>query len=318
MRHAVWNTAQTQGVRHAQEDMVLVRSGDPTSAERHPVAVVCDGIGGHGHGDTAAVTAANAFLTMYETATRGGEAIATALRKGVDAANDAIRDTIRKNRQLTNMGTTLSAAAVTASGVEWINVGDSPIYVYKARTERLEEIGIRHNLPGAANRLISAVTGTEIAEMSASPRPLALDPGDIVLVASDGINTLKTDAIEQACVRESKKSEHMLGALLEELIVETADKSQDNATFATLLATRALPRRRAANARFAGRRVNGKAKVTIENKPLDWWRSLKLYNHSPTGPEWGDYIRKCRHWRRAGGGGLPARRRAIPRRPGRG
>lgn len=36
-----------------------------------------------------------------------------------------------------------------------------------------------------------------------------------------------------------------------------------------------------------GERRNGEVRVTIGGKLLDWWLSLAVRNHSPTGPEWG-------------------------------
>ena len=187
MKNARWRTNSIQGSRERNEDAVKSRGGS-TSSPRTPPG------GGRlrrHRGDTGTATwpprrAAEAFLFGYADAAGKGTPVAECLRRGVEAGNDAVRDAIEQDPRLADMGTTLSAAAVTASGVEWINVGDSPIYVYRGEKDDIHEIGLRHNVRGRRNRLRSALMGDEINEVSVSPGPLGLRPGDIVVIASDG------------------------------------------------------------------------------------------------------------------------------------
>ena len=288
MRAAHWNTASIRGTRPRNEDVVRIRSGNPASTSRHPVAVVCDGLGGHGTGAAAARTAARAFMSAYEGRTTAGAPVARALREAALDANEAIRLAIKSDMELRNMGTTLSAAAVTAAGLEWINVGDSPIYVYRTEAGELHEISVRHNRPGMPNRLTSALLGGHIPHVSAGSEPLALEAGDIVLLASDGIDTIGPTGIREACGTEARSGRGALAGRLLDAVVREAAARQDNATVAALSITRALPdRRRGTGIAFQGRRTPDGAEVTVGGEPLRWQRTLTVSNHSPSGPEWG-------------------------------
>ena len=288
MKNARWRTNSIQGSRNRNEDAVKSRGGSTSSPERHPVAVVCDGIRGHGHGDVAAETAAEAFLFAYAGAAGQGTPVAECLRRGVEAANDAVRDAIEKDPKLADMGTTLSAAAVTASGVEWINVGDSPIYFYRGEKDDIHEIGLRHNVRGRRNRLRSALMGDEINEVSVSPGPLGLRPGDIVVIASDGVDTIGADGIAAACRSEQANAWSTAAERIVEAVATADADGQDNATVATLEVNRRLPDAyRAAGAMFEGRRTANGAEVSFDGTPLRWQTSLRVRSHSPTGPEWG-------------------------------
>ena len=128
---------QLLGAREAQEDELGFIDGSTLDPDgQHPVAIVADGMGGHAGGEMASRLAVRAFIDAY-----GLEgAPAGRLRAALDAANRAIDDAIRENLSLDGMGATLVAAAVTADGLEWISVGDSPLYLYRrGRLKRLNE-----------------------------------------------------------------------------------------------------------------------------------------------------------------------------------
>ena len=288
MRIGRWGTNSIKGSRRGNEDVVKAREGSTSSPARHPVAVVCDGLGGYNHGEVAAEIAAEAFLFAYARAAGAGTPVAGCLRSGVTAANEAVRAAIDNDRKLHGMATTLSAAAVTSSGVEYINVGDSPIYLYRGEKDDLHEIGLRHNMPGKRNRLVSAVTGEEIHDISVSPEPLGLRPADVVVIASDGVDTIGTDGLAAACRAEHRSSAPMAADRIIEAVERAAAADQDNATVATLEINRRLPDAyRAAGALFEGRRTGAGAEVAFDRSPLRWQMSLRICNHSPTGPDWG-------------------------------
>ena len=128
---------QLLGKREIQEDELGFIDGptlDPGG--QHPVVIVADGMGGHASGELASRLAVRAFVEAYGT--EGPPA--DRLRAALDRANQAIDDAIRDNLSLDGMGTTLVAAAVTADGLEWISVGDSPLYLCRGgRLKRLNE-----------------------------------------------------------------------------------------------------------------------------------------------------------------------------------
>ena len=308
MNNARWETASSTGSREANEDVVAARNGATSSAADHPLAVVCDGIGGHAHGARAAGIAARGFTAAYAAATAAGKPIKEALREALETANRAVRDAIEGDRRLYNMGTTLSAAAITDDGVEWINVGDSPIYLYEARTGTARELGVRHNPPGRRNTLTSALMGEGLPDIAASNEPLPLSPGDVVVIASDGIDTIGGEGVAAACAAKpdigttrragldtlpiTERSLRAYGPgtarRLLEAVAAAASKGQDNASVATMRATRPLPdRRQGHGATFRGLRTSETTEVWIDTDPLVWERTLAVRNHSPSGPEWG-------------------------------
>lgn len=198
IRHA---SGQSLGRRERQEDDLAHIDGDSLDLDgNHPVALVADGMGGHAAGDVASRTAVRAFLQGYGTHGHPRDR----LRSALDRANAAIGEELDRDAALSGMGTTLVAAAVTAHGLHWISVGDSPLYLF--RGEQLERLNEDHSMrpviarlleedPDAAsyyspNQLLSALMGGRIEKTDAPATPRPLGAGDIVVVATDGLDTL--------------------------------------------------------------------------------------------------------------------------------
>lgn len=194
-------SGQSQGKRERQEDDLAHIDGDTLAADgNHSVALVADGMGGHAAGDVASRAAVLGFLQAYGT--RG--LARDRLRSALDRANAAIGEELDGDTALSGMGTTLVAAAVTEQGLHWISVGDSPLYLFRAG--RLERLNEDHSMrpviarlleedPDAAsyyspNQLLSALMGGHIEKTDAPATPRPLEAGDIVLVATDGLETL--------------------------------------------------------------------------------------------------------------------------------
>ena len=236
---------QILGAREVQEDELGFIDGstlDPVG--QHPVAIVADGMGGHAGGELASRLAVRAFIDAY-----GSEgAPAGRLRAALDAANRAIDDAVHENLSLDGMGATLVATAVTSDGLEWISVGDSPLYLYRGgRLKRLNEDhsmapvieALRESDPATArgmnpNELRSALVGFSIPKVDASPMPELLLPGDLVVAATDGLNTLSVD--ETASIISDRRGdgpEAVTDALLA-AVAARAVPTQDNTTVAIL------------------------------------------------------------------------------------
>ena len=235
---------QILGAREVQQDEHDFIDGatlDP--AGQHPVVIVADGMGGHAGGEMASRVAVRAFIDAYgPDGTPAGR-----LRAALDAANRAIDAAVFENLSLDGMGTTLVAAAVTTDGLEWISVGDSPLYLYRdGRLKRLNEDhsmapvieALRENDdPETArgmnpNELRSALVGFTLTKVDASPMPELLLPGDLVVAATDGLNTLNVD--ETASIISDCRGdgpEAVTDALLA-AVAARAVPTQDNATVA--------------------------------------------------------------------------------------
>jgi len=200
--------AQHQGARAYQEDSWALR----TLADGALLAVLADGMGGHAGGAVASRLAVGAFLMAMEQ----GSSLANAL----DAANRAIGEAARRDPALDNMGTTLVAVVVKGEELRWISVGDSPLYLASrsgltrlnadhsmvpqiealvARGIITAEEGARH--PGR-HTLREAVMGKPLTLIDEGRR--GLQPGDRLLVCSDGIETLDANGIVRAAARPAE------------------------------------------------------------------------------------------------------------------
>ncbi|MEX5727138.1 serine/threonine protein phosphatase PrpC [Rhodovulum iodosum] len=175
-------------------------------------AVLADGMGGHAAGEFAskiAVTEVLSELKFRSTNVASFRRQApAALRAAALSANACIARQVREHAGMRGMGTTLVALALMRDRAFWVSVGDSPLYLFRAgQLTRLNEV---HSLAPqidlmvrtgqmteAAGRwhpdrdcLTSVVGGGNIERMDLPTTPLQLTDGDILLVASDGIETL--------------------------------------------------------------------------------------------------------------------------------
>ena len=138
------------------------------------------------------------------------------LDEALKLANAAIGRCVEENPALNGMGCTLIGAAFGPAGVEWVSVGDSPLFL--VRQGEIVLLNEDHSLAPEIDKLAaagkmswedaqadprrhflrSALTGAEIDLIDRSRRPLALEPGDVVILASDGIHTLSQPDILRA------------------------------------------------------------------------------------------------------------------------
>src|SRR3569623_2648061 len=132
--HAV---AATRGARDYQEDTAafLADGGEPVRSsgedpgyDRSGLAVLADGMGGHAGGALASRTVCDHFLKSAATA-KGDNS--ERLIAGLGAANAAIATKIAENPLLAGMGSTLIGAAFSPVGIEWVSVGDSPLFLFR-------------------------------------------------------------------------------------------------------------------------------------------------------------------------------------------
>jgi protein phosphatase len=231
-------TRAAKGARRYQEDAAAVRhEGDELTA------VLADGMGGHAGGAVASRLASTGFLEAFAAAEGAvGERLASAL----GAANAAIADKTDRDPKLAGMGCTLIGALLGPERLDWVSVGDSPMYLVRRgeivrlnedhslapEIDKLAEMGrISREAALADPRrhvLRSALTGAEIEMVDRPEMPLALEPGDVVILASDGIHTLTEDEIATmvaAAATPAAAAEALLAA-----VAAAGDPHQDNTT----------------------------------------------------------------------------------------
>jgi len=142
------------------------------------------------------------------------------------------------------MGCTMVSAYLQDNKLYWVSVGDSHLYVirdrqiikhnadhsYGAYLDLMKEQGmeIEEQAGMSRNMLMSAMTGEEISSIDVSETPVAVGPGDRIIIASDGLDTLGNGAIIQYS-SWSATAKECVYALLK--AVEDANKiNQDNTT----------------------------------------------------------------------------------------
>jgi PPM family protein phosphatase len=203
-------TRASKGGRNYQEDAAEVRlapahSGTQAGEAALLAAVLADGMGGHAGGALASGLACKFFLHAF-TSSAGN--VPARLDKALGLANDAIAKEVVENPALEGMGCTLIGTSFGPAGVEWVSVGDSPLFLVRkgeivllnedhSLAPEIDKLAAAGRISWEAARsdprrhyLRSALTGGEIEIIDRSRRPLALEAGDVVILASDGIQTL--------------------------------------------------------------------------------------------------------------------------------
>lgn len=236
--------ASTVGSRERQEDDWGTHANPPAQeAGAGLLAVVADGMGGMPAGDRASAIALRAFLDSYPALQLPAR---ERLRRALAHANREVGIAIEGDPVLAGMGCTLVAALFFSDRCEWLSIGDS--FLLLCRDGRLERINPLHvyarELDERVRRgeitaeeaardpdraaLTSVVQGTVLDEVAQGE--LALAPGDVVILASDGIATLSDDRIASICVEHGEESAGRIGETLIGQVDAAARPSQDNAT----------------------------------------------------------------------------------------
>jgi serine/threonine protein phosphatase PrpC len=254
MLHFEHATRASQGARPYQEDAAAVWPGDVASAgqvaapmpgDTALLAVLADGMGGHAGGSLASSTLCDVFIESFSKGAGNGM---QRLEPALTAANHAIREKVLANPALSGMGATLVGVSIGPSGLSWISVGDSPMYLF--RNGELVQLNEDHSLAPVIDRMVaqgkisqeearndprrhylrSAVTGDEIELVDMPERPLALAGGDVVLISSDGIHTLEPEHITSVIEHHMAKGAAAIADALLLAVDGAGEPHQDNTT----------------------------------------------------------------------------------------
>lgn len=252
---------QSQGARPYQEDASAVWPGsDPLTSLLPPappadtalLCVLADGMGGHVGGALASNMACTGFLAAYA---KGTDGVIARMALGLADANTAIAKKVSAQPALNGMGSTFVALAFGSDGAHWISVGDSPLYLF--RRGELARLNEDHSLAPLLDKLAaegklsaeeakadprrhylrSAVTGEELDLIDASEKPLLLEAGDIVLLASDGILTLADDDIRRLLQAYKDDPVDSIADALIRDVDGMGDPLQDNTTLIVVRAS---------------------------------------------------------------------------------
>ena len=249
---------QWQGARPYQEDDFATLEVDIAGSGDAPalLMVLADGMGGAAGGAIASRIAVEAFTREFP---KSSGTIDARLRTCLDAATARLRRREIEDPRLRGMGTTVVAALSDGRGIDWLSVGDSPMWLFAGG--RLERLNADHSMapiladlvrkgeltPDRARHdwrrhmLRSAVTGTAPEMVDCAYRSCRLLPGDYLLIASDGLETLAEDRIADE-LRAAKGSAEDAADSLMSAVRGAAGPSQDNVTFLLLSAPAAFER----------------------------------------------------------------------------
>lgn len=190
--------SDTGKVRHHNEDAFgyCLEAG---------VFVVCDGMGGAAAGEVASRLAVDAIIERL-CAVSTPEDRRCALEESIHAANRIVHSQAAGNAALQGMGTTLVAVAIQDHSALIGHVGDSRCYLFRAGelTQQTndhslvdEQVRLGHMTPEEAQHsplknVITRAIGTQ-SEVAADITELPLEPGDTLLLCSDGLVREVTD-----------------------------------------------------------------------------------------------------------------------------
>ena len=247
-----WNAAQQwaagdqiQGRRDYQEDdfAMTLLTGDHSASDRL-LLVLADGMGGHAGGRVASETVVREFWEGFRLPATDLTAHLTA---GVEAANAAVRAKQQADPALFEMGSTLVVALVQDGKLHWASVGDSLLWV--CRNGALKRLNEDHSMlpqllylvelgrmteeearrDPRVHQLRSAIMGEDIPLLDIAAEGYALEANDVVLLASDGLETLSEADLADLITQHGNDAQALVVSLLAAVTAAGADH-QDNTT----------------------------------------------------------------------------------------
>ena len=243
-------TAQITGTRDYQEDTLAVQALASNGHADELLLVLADGMGGHAGGAVASRQVVERFCAdyVYSHDRNSPGNIPGALRSSLDVANEALANTMADRPKLRGMGTTLIGCVIRGGCLYWISVGDSPLWV--CREGVLQRLNADHSMvpllddmvrtgvmdreealtDGRRNMLRSAVAGKMLELIDVCEQPWRLQAGDVVILASDGVETLAGDELIAVLNNPRDKSLQELASDLTASIEAVGHSSQDNAS----------------------------------------------------------------------------------------
>ncbi|HEU4396649.1 MAG TPA: Stp1/IreP family PP2C-type Ser/Thr phosphatase [Actinomycetota bacterium] len=194
----------------AGTDVGRARSGNEDSHLcGRTVFAVADGLGGHQGGEVASAMAVEPLAALDGRAFADARDAAEALAGAIREANLAILRRGRSDPDLRGMGTTVTTAAVAAERLlQLAHVGDSRAYLLRQGAP-LRQLTTDHTVVEEAVQrglltrgqaaihpqrgVVTRAVGLDADVQVDVPEPLELEPGDQVLLCSDGLTEVVDD-----------------------------------------------------------------------------------------------------------------------------
>jgi len=214
---------ETGRVREVNEDRILLVDNVGRGASLFAVA---DGLGGHARGDLASTMVVETLRTELPALLAGGTPPGDALGEAFRRANAAIYAHAQA-AGLTGMATTCTALLVDGRSGIVAHVGDSRAYLLRAQDVRqltadhslVSELARRGSLTPAevethAQRhiLTRALGAAPAVDVDLIDEPLR--PGDVVVLATDGLHTAVPTSEIRSVIRSSPDAEEATSVLV--------------------------------------------------------------------------------------------------------
>lgn len=234
---------QSIGKRDNQEDCFRLILQDERDPHSDALMILSDGMGGHAGGEVASNLVSDRFAAYFVSNTSETRP-SSRLRASLAAANEALAARVAEEPALNGMGCTLIGALKVDKRLIWISVGDSVLFLL--RDGKLRRLNQDHSVYGELkdlvragkltqqeadrnprrNALRSAVLGREIALIDVDS--ITLKKGDIILLATDGVETLSDHEIEVILKREKQPDMRAVTADLINAVNAKQMPKQDN------------------------------------------------------------------------------------------
>jgi protein phosphatase len=246
-------SALSKGEREYQEDAVI---SDFAKGADMGLVVLADGMGGHAAGDIASKIVVSEVYTdlLFQKGDPVAfeENITARLHSAAMNANDCLKDHVLAYPETHGMGATLVALVILRGKLYWISIGDSPLLLF--RDGALIQLNEDHSMAPQIdfmvksgllapdeginhpdrNTLTSVLFGAEVPKVDCPAEPVGLRDGDILIVASDGLQFLTNTAIEAALRRnQTRHSDEIVQDLLRR-VLSLNDPDLDNVSFSVV------------------------------------------------------------------------------------
>lgn len=238
--------SQWQGRRAYQQDCITAQH----LADGKLLAVVCDGMGGTVGGEVAASAALETVVNRFDSLS---DDLSTHWLQLAGAANNALARAIKADDTLASMGTTLVSLLADEQGVRWLSIGDSPLWLF--RKGELRRINIDESYGGYLDRearrgsiswdeaqsntkrhqLMNVLQGKKSLTVNdIADQPIKLRNDDVLLLASDGIQTLNDDRIAQVIRAQIAEPASVITEQLMRAVHRENHPKQDNVSIALI------------------------------------------------------------------------------------
>ncbi len=208
-------------IRPLNEDAYFVSEPDSGAV----LAVVADGMGGHNAGEIASGEAVG--IIQKDVLGKSGKAAKDVLIKAITDANREIYEMSIQKSKLSGMGTTITACLADENSVTAVQVGDSRLYLI--RKDAITQITKDHSLvemlveSGSITKeeakyhphrnVITRAVGTD-REVEADVYEFPTEPGDILLLCSDGLVNMVEDEKILSIIKEKESLDDAANTLV--------------------------------------------------------------------------------------------------------